>query len=67
MDSFICKLSTAFLGLLSKDQLNTNFQVFYILISPFEVVRSIGLMFNYFRLVLTLLHANVKTNLIIFS
>ena len=54
-DSFICKLSPAFLGILSKDMLSIiDIQVF------FEVLCSAGSIFNYLRLVLTLLHANVK-------
>ena len=46
---------------------NTNTQVFYIIISTSEVVCSTGFMFSYFRLVLTLLHANAKASLAIFS
>ena len=57
MDSFICKLSIGS---------NTNIQVFYILISTFEIARLTRLMFNYFRFILTLLHANAKASLIIF-
>ena len=46
---------------------NTNVQVFHISVFTFEVVCPTGLMLNYFRLVLTLLHANVKASLTIFS
>ena len=46
---------------------NTNTQVFYIIISTSEVVSSTVFMSSYFRLVLTLLHANQKASLTFFS